>query len=835
MKVQQYYFTILLPFFVIAKESKMKLKPKLYSKQAIFCCILFGKTVMAADYYVSPNGTSTWDSATNINTPTSIYTAMERAMAGDTVYFRGGKYNIPYENKSVWVGLLSPANTGNAGNPITFTAYPDEVPVLNVSGDYGNDEHVIVFATGENNSYITFDGFTIQGNNGRKSSGVAGFGRRNALARGLEFRNLIINGGSDVIASTNNEEGIRLENTNGALISNCKIHNFRQTTDWPNTVAIKMYYNRNTIIEHNEIFNNSGGIYLKSRNHNSIIRYNYVHDTHHHGIFIGMFSYRNAGTGEITYRNSHNNKIHDNLVAGVGYMSISTRTEDDAFGNDNHIFNNTIYDCKYCIYTGDGEGGRVYNNIVVPWDASNYYPAVIAKNNWNFDQYDYNLWSNNRSFKAVTNFEVSGQTTYNSLEDFRNSGVAPGVAQHSFYTEPQFVNHSGTMSEIGDFAQPAGHSPGYDGRDMGADIALVGLTDGAGGDAHSYTVLNPDLTSSVVMSLADNNVITVGDTTLNLDLYERGVISNNSGALTQGAVVTGTGPFEMGSGRNATDMPAHASLAGVQFAMPHERHSHWYHMVSPQADAMAQITVDGVEHQVTLPQGVVVDFDAGETNGNVSAVINSDRPILVSHRGEPGSGSGYSDASPVAPTATELWGIRSKTGLIAAVEDDTTVTLYGSDGSTRTMTLNAGQKGRINVGQTGEAAKQGGGSAIHLVADKPIGAVQVADGDGADQTAFFPTSLLSTRFGVPKDAQYIAIVCPQADTSITLYDGDGAPISRTCSADGNHPGKAYFGSVENGAVGAHRGAYLESDKPIYMIYEVSASQDEHNLLGTLEP
>jgi hypothetical protein len=36
-------------------------------------------------------------------------------------------------------------------------------------------------------------------------------------------------------------------------------------------------------------------------------------------------------------------------------------------------------------------------------------------------------------------------------------------------------------------------------------------------------------------------------------------------------------------------------------------------------------------------------------------------------------------------------------------------------------------------------------NAIHLVADKPIGAIQIADRDGSDQTAFFPTSLLSTR------------------------------------------------------------------------------------------
>jgi hypothetical protein len=59
--------------------------------------------------------------------------------------------------------------------------------------------------------------------------------------------------------------------------------------------------------------------------------------------------------------------------------------------------------------------------------------------------------------------------------------------------------------------------------------------------------------------------------------------------------------------------------------------------------------------------------------------------------------------------------------------------------------------------------------------------------------------------------------------------------SRSCNAEGNYPGKTYFGSAVNGVVGAQREAYLESDKPIHVIYEVSNSQDEHNLMGTNVP
>ncbi|MCU7916271.1 MAG: hypothetical protein KZQ65_10365, partial [Candidatus Thiodiazotropha sp. (ex Gloverina cf. vestifex)] len=117
-----------------------------------------------------------------------------------------------------------------------------------------------------------------------------------------------------------------------------------------------------------------------------------------------------------------------------------------------------------------------------------------------------------------------------------------------------------------------------------------------------------------------------------------------------------------------------------------------------------------------------------------------------------------------------------------------------------------------------------------LVADKPIAAVQIADSDGADQTAFFSNSLLNSRFGLPRDAQYIAVACPEVNTSVTLYNGSNPPVTRSCNADANYPGKAYFGLPVNGAH-IQFGAYFESDKPVYAIYEASSSNDEHNMLG----
>jgi hypothetical protein len=109
--------------------------------------------------------------------------------------------------------------------------------------------------------------------------------------------------------------------------------------------------------------------------------------------------------------------------------------------------------------------------------------------------------------------------------------------------------------------------------------------------------------------------------------------------------------------------------------------------------------------------------------------------------------------------------------------------------------------------------------------------MQVADGDGLDATAFYPTSLLNARFGIPKDAQYVAITCPQPDTRVELHKANGSVEVKECSAQGNYPGKAYYGNGDSNGVSILQGSYLESDKPIHVIYEVTGSEDEHNLVG----
>jgi hypothetical protein len=145
--------------------------------------------------------------------------------------------------------------------------------------------------------------------------------------------------------------------------------------------------------------------------------------------------------------------------------------------------------------------------------------------------------------------------------------------------------------------------------------------------------------------------------------------------------------------------------------------------------------------------------------------------------------------------------------------------------------MNAGERRNICHGLPVSSTNQGSGPAVHVVADKPVSAVQIEDGDGTDQTAFYPTSLLNTRYGIPKGAQYLAINCPRRNTSVTLYRPNGRPLTRNCSAQGNRPGKVYFGRSTSNRVLIPQGSYVESNNPIFAIYEVTGSEDEHNLMG----
>lgn len=259
------------------------------------------------------------------------------------------------------------------------------------------------------------------------------------------------------------------------------------------------------------------------------------------------------------------------------------------------------------------------------------------------------------------------------------------------------------------------------------------------------------------------------------------------------------------------------------FVIPHQRNTHWYYLFSPDGDATVDINNGSGVTSIAVTQGSVVGHNAGSQTG-IAGTIVSDRPILVMHGGTNGTTINR-DVYPVPPATLELWGPR-RGGYIGALEDNTTVQVYTNNALTETLVINAGGRVLPTIGST---ATEGADDVIHLVADKPIAAIEYADSDGSETSAYFDRVFFGKRYGLPVSTQYIEIVCAE-NATVTLYDGVNPADTQSCTSSGEHPGKVYYGSTIDGAnIGA--GAYVESDVPIYLMYEASSKNDEHNLLG----
>ena len=93
-----------------------------------------------------------------------------------------------------------------------------------------------------------------------------------------------------------------------------------------------------------------------------------------------------------------------------------------------------------------------------------------------------------------------------------------------------------------------------------------------------------------------------------------------------------------------------------------------------------------------------------------------------------------------------------------------------------------------------------------------------------------PTSEFGSHFGLLMDSQYVAVLCPRSNTTVTLYDGANPRQPVSCSASGLDSGKAYFGAKTN-APNISAGVYLEANQPVYLMHEGALPNDEHNLMG----
>jgi len=364
----------------------------------------------------------------------------------------------------------------------------------------------------------------------------------------------------------------------------------------------------------------------------------------------------------------------------------------------------------------------------------------------------------------------------------------------------------------------------------------------------TYYGINSELEGQTIqiVSLTDNNHITagaVGQPNALDAIINRGETATVA-IVTVPFKVSGTGALEVSADLEDVDMLVPGSFLGTEFVVPHTAGSRTFHLYVPDADTDTQVTltIDGVDTPVTVLAGQVLAHNImGQATSGLPCIITSGGPPILVFQNEVRMGFGdVVDGAPVSPASKEIWGVAGfGSTTIASMKNDATVTIYDSDGGKWERSIIAGQQITHSYPTNTDPItgnNQGREPALRIVSDQPVAAFSVRDGDGFEATSFFDTHRLGTEFILPVDAQYVAIVCPELNTAVTLYKKNGiteTQIHDTIAqgpAGAEAPGKLYFGDVNSGANIPAR-SIIESNKPIFVTYEAAGSEAEHNLLG----
>lgn len=185
------------------------------------------------------------------------------------------------------------------------------------------------------------------------------------------------------------------------------------------------------------------------------------------------------------------------------------------------------------------------------------------------------------------------------------------------------------------------------------------------------------------------------------------------------------------------------SFAGTSFISPINRDSQQFSFVAPFGDADVTL-YDGATAVATFTvvAGTPYTHSADDISPGNAALIESDRPILVTHRSDVGG-----DATALYPAAGgDFFAVKSSSLLIGYNTDGTTVAVSASDGATPTAAGDRGDFSALTGGTT-----QGGGSAdgVKLTAAEPVGVAMHEDGDGNESVMATPSFELSSSYWIP--------------------------------------------------------------------------------------
>jgi hypothetical protein len=338
-----------------------------------------------------------------------------------------------------------------------------------------------------------------------------------------------------------------------------------------------------------------------------------------------------------------------------------------------------------------------------------------------------------------------------------------------------------------------------------------------------------------VISFNDGNQVNDTAITRTVDEGEIVVLPFGAGILKTDSYSV-TGPLHIAFDGDATDSAVPISYAGYEFVYRVDRGNDVFSFYAPFADASVQIQESSGSGWTTLQTvnvstGSTLTVAQDITNTRVFKIV-SDKPILGFHQ------ASNNDSKILYPTHLaleqdsnnyELYGVGSSSLLLGA-SSDANITIYRSDGTSSSVTLNASNDFAYTESGSGS---QGTALGYHIVSDAPIGATSYADADGVETVVFLSQKEFSREYVVANPTQYMAIVARDANVTCRVYDDTGAEITTDSTGTMNnippqtggtqalpYPNKIHIGGSDT-SDGAYfqAGYHMTCDEPVYAYYE----------------
>lgn len=372
-------------------------------------------------YYVDKNHPAASDS--NPGTESQPWKTIQKAastlQAGETVLVKAGVYTELYSGTPETAKRgIKPQNSGTAGAPITYKAYP---------GD-----NVVVDQQMQGTGFLVTKDHIV----------ISGFEIRNAIGGGV---NVSFSGADYVTVENNhihhidggsgdNVGGIKFNACGWCVADNNRIHDiYVGGVFYHDAAGIHSYDMHDTVIKNNDISRAARAVFHKrsSGQKGAVIHNNVFHDVDE-GIFYGI-----GGTGDPGH---FGHEVYENVFYNMRNGVVSRLWETSTASEGLSIHSN-VFAAENAVILGGYRGVEVWDNIflgngrkIVTTDSSSGWDSHI-------DFADYNLYDG-----GIYNIiAASGsEKTYRTIDEWRTAGSFPGITgtpgANSLVTSAGFVD-----------------------------------------------------------------------------------------------------------------------------------------------------------------------------------------------------------------------------------------------------------------------------------------------------------------------------------------------------------------------------------------------------------